>query len=164
MTPQPTPTHASTEEARLHTAAVDLDRAHAEVKAEIARVDTKAGLLLALEGAAAAGLWTAATARPLPALATALACVSGALIVAAVIVLLLAVRPRLGGRHGFPLWATLTPAELSGHLAEQDLAEDIAGLARLATDKFERLQHAVDLTLAAIAPAVLAVAATLAAR
>jgi len=152
----------------MQTTTTHLDRAHAEVRAEIARVDTKAGLLLALEGAAAAGLWTAATVRPLPAPAVALLAVSGAFVVAAVVVLLLAVRPRLdspgGVRHGFPLWATLTPVELGEHLAEQDLAADIAGLARLATAKFGRLQHAVDLTLTAIAPAVLAVAAALTAR
>ena len=42
----------------------ELIAAHAEVKAEIARTDSKTGLLLAFVGAVMAGAWT--TAKDLP--------------------------------------------------------------------------------------------------
>lgn len=131
----------------MSTTGRDLMAAHAEVKAEIARTDTKTGLLLAFVGAVLAGAWTVA--RDLP-LNTA-ACVTGGagmgLLVVAAGLLLRSVRPNLRGRHGFPLWATLTAEEITGAVAS-DLAADIAGLSRLAVAKFRCLRRAVDLTTA----------------
>ncbi|MFH9073213.1 Pycsar system effector family protein [Streptomyces alboflavus] len=129
--------------------------AHAEVKAEIARTDTKTGLLLAFVGAVFAGAWTVGRALPvnLP------ACLAGVLgmglLVAAAGLLLRSVRPNLRGRHGFPLWATLTPEEIPAALSS-DLAADIAGLSRLAVAKFTCLRRAVDLTCAGGALLILA--------
>ncbi|MFE1323682.1 Pycsar system effector family protein [Streptomyces sp. NPDC058741] len=138
----------------------NLAAAHAEVKAEIARTDTKTGLLLAFVGAVLAGAWTVARDLPL----TPLACLVGGagmvLLVAAAGVLLRSTRPNLSGRHGFPLWATLTAEEITTAV-QRDLAADIAGLSRLAVAKFTSLRRAVDLTLTGGAMLVLAALLTL---
>ncbi|MFF7980201.1 Pycsar system effector family protein [Streptomyces sp. NPDC007901] len=130
--------------------------AHAEVKAEIARTDNKTALLLAFVGAVLASAWTAGNSLPLNALAVVVGVLGMALLVAAASVLLTAVRPNLKGRHGFTLWATLTPAEIAESMST-DLAADIAGLSRLAVAKFTCLRRAVDLTRAGGALLVLAV-------
>ncbi|MFD0305088.1 Pycsar system effector family protein [Streptomyces sp. NPDC127119] len=125
-----------------------LAAAHAEVKAEITRTDTKTGLLLAFVGAVLAGSWTVAKDMPM----TLPACIVGglgmALLVGAAGLLLRSVRPNLGGgRHGFPLWATLTADEITATLSS-DRAAHIAGLSRIAVAKFTGLKRAVDLTCA----------------
>jgi hypothetical protein len=124
-----------------------LAAAHAEVKAEITRTDTKTGLLLAFVGAVLAGSWTVAKDMPI----TLTACIVGglgmALLVAAAGLLLRSVRPNLRGRHGFPLWATLTAEQITAALAT-DRAADVAGLSRIAVAKFTGLRRAVDLTCA----------------
>ncbi|GHA41101.1 hypothetical protein GCM10010372_46510 [Streptomyces tauricus] len=133
-----------------------LAAAHAEVKAEIARTDTKTGLLLAFVGAVLAGSWAVAKDMPmnLP------ACIAGglgmALLIAAAGLLLRSVRPNLGGgRHGFPLWATLTTDEITASLSN-DGAAHIAGLSRIAVAKFTGLKRSVDLTCAGGALLILA--------
>lgn len=133
----------------------DLMTAHAEVKAEIARTDTKTGLLLAFVGAVLAGAWTVAKDLPLTAPAYVVGAGGMALLVGAAGLLLRSVRPNLRGRHGFPLWATLTAAEVNEAMA-RDLAADIAGLSRLAVAKFTCLRRAVDLTCAGGALLILA--------
>ncbi|WP_030618562.1 Pycsar system effector family protein [Streptomyces achromogenes] len=124
----------------------DLRAAHAEVKAEIARTDGKTSLLLAFVGAVLAGAWSVGhdIALGWPARITGGA--GMAVLLAAAGLLLRSVRPALGG-HGFPLWATLTPDEITAAVS-RDLAADIAGLSRLAVSKFSCLRRAVDLTLA----------------
>ncbi|WP_410537487.1 Pycsar system effector family protein [Streptomyces sp. KL2] len=129
--------------------------AHAEVKAEIARTDTKTGLLLAFVGAVFAGAWTVARDVPLNWPAVVVGGYGLALLLAAAGLLLRSVRPNLRGRHGFPLWATLTAEEITTAV-ERDLAADIAGLSRLAVAKFTNLRRAVDLTLTGGAMLVLA--------
>ncbi|MFF7561105.1 Pycsar system effector family protein [Streptomyces pseudovenezuelae] len=131
----------------MSTLQQDLTAAHAEVKAEIARTDTKVALLLAFVGAVLAGAWTIARDLSL----TPAACTVGGcgmtLLVGAAGLLLQSVRPNIKGRHGFPLWATLTPDQITAAVS-RDLAADIAGLSRLAVAKFTGLRRAVDLTLA----------------
>ena len=78
-----------------------------------------------------------------------------ALLIAAAGMLLRSVRPNLSGRHGFPLWATLTPEEIPAAVGG-DRAADIAGLSRLAVAKFTCLRRAVDLTQAGGALLILA--------
>ncbi|NSL43508.1 Pycsar system effector family protein [Streptomyces sp. 8P21H-1] len=133
----------------------NLAAAHAEVKAEIARTDTKTGLLLAFVGAVLAGSWTVAK----DVLLTAPAYVAGgagmALLVVAAGLLLRSVRPNLRGGHGFPLWATLTPEQITATLSE-DLSADVANLSRIALAKFTGLRRAVDLTCAGGALLILA--------
>jgi len=125
----------------------NLSAAHAEVKAEIARTDAKTALLLAFVGAVLAGAWTVARDLPL----NMSACVTGGagltLLVGAAGLLLRSVRPNLSGRHGFPLWATLTAEEITAAV-RRDMAADIAGLSRLAVAKFTSLRRAVDLIAA----------------
>ncbi|GAA2400270.1 Pycsar system effector family protein [Streptomyces coeruleofuscus] len=131
----------------MSTTTRSLTAAHAEVKAEITRTDTKTGLLLAFVGAVLAGAWTVARDLPmnLPAYLAGGAGIT--LLVVAAGLLLRSTRPNLRGRHGFPLWATLTAEEITAAVAT-DLAADIAGLSRLAVAKFTALRRAVDLTLA----------------
>ncbi|MFF5647924.1 Pycsar system effector family protein [Streptomyces collinus] len=124
-----------------------LTAAHAEVKAEITRTDTKTGLLLAFVGAVLAGAWTVARDLPLNLPAYFAGGAGIALLIAAAGLLLRSTRPNLRGRHGFPLWATLTAEEITDAVAT-DLAADIAGLSRLAVAKFTTLRRAVDLTCA----------------
>ncbi|MFI5548841.1 Pycsar system effector family protein [Streptomyces sp. NPDC051738] len=121
--------------------------AHAEVKAEIARTDTKTGLLLAFVGAVLAGAWTVARDLPLNLPAYMAGGLGLALLAAAAGLLLRSVRPNLRSRHGFPLWATLTPQEIPAAVSS-DFAADVAELSRLAMAKFTCLRRAIDLTCA----------------
>ncbi|MFF8677226.1 Pycsar system effector family protein [Streptomyces sp. NPDC015237] len=133
----------------------NLSAAHAEVKAEIARTDTKTALLLAFVGALLAGTWTVARDLPLTVPALITGGLGLALLIGAAGLLLRSVRPNLGGRHGFPLWATLTADEIGAAVAG-DLAADIAGLSRIAVAKFTCLRRAVDLTMTGGALLILA--------
>jgi hypothetical protein len=133
----------------------NLSTAHAEVKAEITRTDTKTGLLLAFVGAVLAGAWTVARDLPMNLPAYIAGGLGMALLVAAAGLLLRSTRPNLRGRHGFPLWATLTAEEITTAV-ERDMAADIAGLSRLAVAKFTTLRRAVDLTCAGGALLILA--------
>ncbi|MGW6911650.1 Pycsar system effector family protein [Streptomyces sp. NPDC054940] len=139
----------------MSTTTRSLTAAHSEVKAEIARTDTKTGLLLAFVGAVLAGSWTIARDLPLSVPAVVVGGLGMALLVAAAGLLLRSVRPNLRGRHGFPLWATLTTEEITTAVCT-DLAADIAGLSRLAVTKFTCLRRAVDLTLSGGALLILA--------
>ncbi|WP_329023339.1 Pycsar system effector family protein [Streptomyces sp. NBC_00690] len=132
----------------MSTPETKLSAAHAEVKAEIAHTDTKTGLLLAFIGAVLAGTWTVAKDTPLSTASLAVGGAGMALLVTAAALLLRSVRPNIKGRHGFPLWATLTAEEITAHLSEDRLSTDIAGLSRLAVAKFTGLCRAVDLTCA----------------
>ncbi|BBC33579.1 hypothetical protein SGFS_048730 [Streptomyces graminofaciens] len=138
----------------------NLTIAHAEVKAEIARTDNKTGLLLAFVGAVLAGAWTVAKDMPLTPAAYAVGGFGVALLVVAAGLLLRSVRPNIRGRHGFPLWATLTAEEITARLGEDRLSADIAGLSRLAVVKFTGLRRAVDLTCVGGALLVLALLLT----
>ncbi|MFI7393876.1 Pycsar system effector family protein [Streptomyces tendae] len=133
----------------------NLTAAHAEVKAEITRTDTKTALLLAFVGALLAGTFTLAREVPLTVPAIVVGSLGLALLVSAAGLLLRSVRPNLSGGHGFPLWATLTADEISAAVT-RDLAADIAGLSRLAVAKFTSLRRAVDLTLTGGALLILA--------
>ncbi|MGW3571633.1 Pycsar system effector family protein [Streptomyces sp. NPDC000941] len=133
----------------MSTLDANLTAAHAEVKAEIARTDGKASLLLAFIGAVLAGVWTAANAH----LLTPAYVVGGMgvlLLVTAAGLLLRVVRPNLSGAAvaGFPLWARLTADQVRTVLAEDRRGEDIANLSRLALVKFAALQRAIDVTRA----------------
>ncbi|MFF7326992.1 Pycsar system effector family protein [[Kitasatospora] papulosa] len=142
------------------TPAQALTAAHAEVKAEIARTDTKTGLLLAFVGALLAGAWTVAKDAPLNLPAILIGGLGMGLLIAAAGLLLRSVRPNLNGRHGFVLWATLTAEEIPTTLSG-DLSVAVAGLSRLAVTKFTGLRRAVDLTCAGGALLVLAALLTL---
>ncbi|MGW1558518.1 Pycsar system effector family protein [Streptomyces sp. NPDC002144] len=137
-----------------------LAAAHAEVKAEIARTDSKTALLLAFVGAVLAGAWSLARDLPHPLAAAIVGGAGMVLLVAAAGLLLRSVRPNLRGRHGFPLWATLTADEVTDTVNGGDLAADVAGLSRLAVAKFTLLRRAVDLTCTGGALLILALLLT----
>ena len=139
----------------MTTTGQNLSAAHAEVKAEIARTDNKTALLLAFVGAVLAGAWTIASSLPLTPPAVVVGALGMGLLVGAAGLLLRSTRPNLSGRHGFPLWATLTPEQIADAVSG-DLAADIAGLSRLAVAKYTGLRRAVDLTLTGGALLVLA--------
>ncbi|MFE3866199.1 Pycsar system effector family protein [Streptomyces goshikiensis] len=128
-----------------------LTAAHAEVKAELARTDSKAGLLLAFVGAVMAGAWTTAKDLPLTLPAYVIGGAGLALLLAAAVLLLRSVRPRLGGDGGFPLWATLTPQQIAATTETHNLAvaADVVNFSRIAVAKYTLLRRAVDLVLAA---------------
>ncbi|WP_405862840.1 DUF5706 domain-containing protein [Streptomyces sp. NBC_01515] len=134
----------------------NLTAAHAEVKAEIARTDNKTALLLAFVGAVLAGAWTIANGLPLSPPVLVVGALGMGLLIGAAGLLLRSARPNLSGRHGFPLWATLTPEQITDAVSG-DLAADIAGLSRLAVAKYTGLRRAVDLTLTGGALLILAV-------
>ncbi|MDQ0832792.1 hypothetical protein QF032_004636 [Streptomyces achromogenes] len=132
----------------MNTSTESLTVALAEVKAEITRTDSKTGLLLAFVGAVLAGTWTVTRGLPLNVAACVVGGLGMAVLVGAAGLLLRSVRPNLNGRHGFPLWATLTAEEITTSMSGRDLAADVAGLSRLAVAKFTCLRRAVDLTCA----------------
>ena len=132
----------------MSTPTENLTAQHAEVKAEIARTDNKTALLLAFVGAVGAGAWTVARDLPMTLPAYVVGELGLAFLIVAAGLLLRSVRPNLGGGHGFPLWATLTPQQITATAEARDLAADIAGLSRLAVAKFTCLRRAVDLTCA----------------
>ncbi|AYG80124.1 hypothetical protein DWB77_02250 [Streptomyces hundungensis] len=129
------------------TANDPLNTAHAEVKAEISRTDSKVSLLLAFIGALLAGAGSVAKDIAPGVSVCAVGGLGMATLVGAAGLLLRSARPNLRGRHGFPLWATLTAEEITAAVAT-DRAADIAGLSRIAVAKFTALRRAVDLTMA----------------
>jgi len=141
-----------------------LRAAHAEVKAEIARTDTKASLLLAFNGVGLAGVWSVGAQPWVPAAARIVGGLAVGLLLAAVALLLLVVRPRLSptaSKVGFPRWAELEAEELTRELAEDRTAEHVAALSRIAVAKMCRIQLAVTLTLLTGAPLLVAALITL---
>ncbi|MHB6909012.1 Pycsar system effector family protein [Streptomyces sp. DB-54] len=127
-----------------------LAAAHADVKAEISRTDTKASLLLAFDGAVLAGVWSIASSVHLSTAARIVGAAGVAVLLGAVTLLLRTVRPNLGGSRpvGFPLWATLTAGEVLDVLAVDDRAEHIATLSRIAVAKYGRLRRSINWTMA----------------
>lgn len=156
MTTQTTPdTHAA------GTVDRNLTDALAVLSAEIGRTDGKASLLLAFDGAVLAGLASVAT-QPLPTSARTVGGLAVTALAVAAAVLLLVVRPRLGGgdRASFPYWARLDAPGVRACMTGDTRAARVVVLSGIALRKFTRLRHAVDLSLTALA--LLAVAAGLA--
>ncbi|MGA5498699.1 Pycsar system effector family protein [Streptomyces cinereoruber] len=138
----------------------NLTEACRDTEAKIARVDTKASFLLAFDGAILAGLASLAD-KPIP-LPARIAGGAAALVLGiAAVLLLLAVRPNLGGRRrivreGFPRWAELEEPELLAALAQDTRAIQARALSLLAVAKFQGLIRAVDTILAGLALLLLA--------
>ncbi|MFT2014615.1 Pycsar system effector family protein [Streptomyces sp. 796.1] len=126
--------------------------AHAEVRAEIARADTKSALLLAYDAGLAAGTW--ATAHAGHPAATITAGLAGAATLASALLLLAVVLPRLrppGSQPagGFPRWAGLTAQQFRTEMTVDQRDRDTVGLARLAVRKMALFAHAVRASAAA---------------
>lgn len=135
-----------------------LDHAVQDTDAKIARTDSKASLLLAFTGAVLAGLASMAGA-PMPPVTAALGGTAVLALVAAAVLLLLVVRPRLGGtdRASFPYWAGLRDdASVLDSMTGDTRPARIRVMSVIATRKFVFLQRAVDTILAALALLLLA--------
>ncbi|MEE6269157.1 Pycsar system effector family protein [Streptomyces diastatochromogenes] len=138
----------------------NLDDACHDAEAKISRTDSKASLLLAFVGAVLAGLASLAD-KKLP-LATQITGGTAVLaLVAAAVLLLLVVRPNLGGKgrvvqEGFPCWAQLSEDDLLAAMRQDTRVTRAKSLSMVAVAKFRRLTHAVDTILAALALLLLA--------
>jgi hypothetical protein len=133
----------------------------AEVQVQIGRADTKASILFGLSLAALTGGSALSITAHLHGLAVVSAAFSACLIGAALILLGAAVRPALGGNHGFVRWAN-APTDVSlrldliGTVPEMVRVRQLQTLAQSAQRKYRRVRLAVDLLGAALAGAFLA--------
>lgn len=142
------------------------------VESQFARADTKAGLLLALTGGAAAAGPLVLLSTPLPLVAAIPAWCGTALFGAAAAFAALAVRPNLktssGRRYGFMVYAYLhvddIPSEVGEAHSERVLAERLRNLSLAALAKYRRIQYAVDLALGGLATGALAAIAAVVIR
>ncbi|MFI2511314.1 Pycsar system effector family protein [Streptomyces sp. NPDC018972] len=75
----------------------------------------------------------------------------------ATVLLLLVVRPRLGGQDhaSFPYWAQLAETEIHASMTSDTRTARIRILSGIAAAKFTKLRRAVDYTLAALALAAI---------
>ncbi|MFI6513325.1 Pycsar system effector family protein [Streptosporangium sp. NPDC050855] len=158
-TRRPVPAHLQRVDAE---GATDLIAEAAAARSELARTDTKAGLLLSVAGTAASvllGLGVLASGM-LPAGRVGLGA-AVALLAAAAATVLTVIRPSLprpGSGTGFTAHATLDDAEqLLSALAddpETRRAKDVIRLSQIAAAKYRRLRVATDLMLLALAVVV----------
>jgi hypothetical protein len=131
-----------------------------DVQAQLARADTKASILFGLSLAALTGGTAVASKAHLSDLATLAAALTACLIMSALVLLGMAIRPALlGGQHGFLRWAdAATVADLAADLADQESFDPVRHLwllARSVRRKYVRVRTAVDLLGAALASAAL---------
>lgn len=127
-----------------------------EVRAELARADSKASTLMAVAGAAVTvGVaFLARTDLPGPALAAGV--VTVALVGTAVALLAGAVRPCLGGGQGLVRYAAALPGDLMTEATASPLtvageqAHHLVWLSRTAVRKYRRVRASVDLLLASL--------------
>ncbi|MGH4028510.1 Pycsar system effector family protein [Actinomycetota bacterium Odt1-20B] len=128
--------------------ALDADLAH--VSTEIARADQKAALLIGLAGAGLAVVAAAVRDYQLPVASQVIGGAGVAAFLAAIVTLLLVVRPNTSGGApaGWPRWATCTPEQVLEHLAVDQRAERLCRLSRLCARKMRGIRHAVHLLLA----------------
>jgi hypothetical protein len=154
------PTTPHTTDQTTPTTNKNLDDACHDVEAKISRTDNKASLLLAFNGAVLAGLASVAD-KDLPLPAQLFGGAAVLTLAASAVLLLLVVRPNLGGRgrvvrEGFPRWAQLSEEDLLIAMGQDTRVVRVQALSLIAVAKFERLACAVDIILAALALLVLA--------
>ncbi|MCP9205517.1 Pycsar system effector family protein [Streptomyces sp. NEAU-Y11] len=141
-----------------------LAAAHTEVVAEIARADSKAGTLLAALGLPMAVLVVAVPGRHLDPVTSALTGLGAAGLIAAMLVTLDVIRPRIGGpvRGGFLHWATCDPGDVAASLTADHAPARLVKLSKIARRKYARLKIAIDITSGALGAFALALLAALA--
>ncbi|MFI9051949.1 Pycsar system effector family protein [Streptomyces sp. NPDC053427] len=128
------------------------------LQADLARTDAKASLLLALSGAALVALASTASSLHPTVPAAAAASLAAAALLASTMILLLAIRPHLGG-SGWTSWSRLSTDQLRDELTSGYQVEHLRFMATLAMRKFRLIQAAVDCMLAGLG--LLAVTAVL---
>lgn len=138
-----------------------LDVANTTVLAEISRTDAKSGVLLTSFSLPLAALVAAVPGHALPPMAAILVAAGTVGLVAAMLVVLLVVRPRLTGaaRGSFLYWSLCTPEDLVEDLKNPgDRATHVIQLSQIARRKYRGLRIAGDITgasLVALAAALL---------
>ncbi|MEU3978456.1 Pycsar system effector family protein [Streptomyces bacillaris] len=131
----------------------NLDTAIAYAGSDLARTDTKAGLLLTLDGLLVAALSLSGT--DFTALSLVLAVIGAVALVGSVVLSLLVIRPRLNSRNlddrsSYGYYATADPDEITAALAEDRRPGRLTVLSRIALRKMRLLRVAGDTTLAAV--------------
>lgn len=130
-----------------------LDAATATVLAEISRTDAKSGVLLTAFSLPLAALVAAVPGKPLPGLSAVLVATGTVGLVAAMLVVLVVVRPRLTGhdRGSFLYWSLCSTEQLLADLdAPADRAAHVVTLSRIARRKYAGLRLAGDITAVAL--------------
>ncbi|MFG2910913.1 Pycsar system effector family protein [Kitasatospora sp. NPDC048286] len=116
---------------------------------EVARTDSKAGLLLGLDGvlAAAVAILAQANGASLPVITPA-----AALLLTATLLAVLVVRPRITNRDhsSYTHWATCDPAELRAELVPDRRLDRLRVLSAICHRKMFLLRWASDFTIAAL--------------
>ncbi|MFF9345339.1 Pycsar system effector family protein [Streptomyces sp. NPDC014773] len=129
-----------------------LDATLAYTAADLTRTDTKAGLLLTLDGLLVAALSLAGT--DLTGLALVLAVVGALALIASVVLALLVIRPRLArgceDQGGYIYLAGADAAAITQALAADHRVTRLQALARIALAKMKVLRVAGDATLVAV--------------
>ncbi|MER7050496.1 Pycsar system effector family protein [Streptomyces jumonjinensis] len=130
-----------------------LDKALAYVTGEITRTDTKAGALLTSFSIPLAVLVAVVPGRNLPTASTVLVAIGALGLVAAMVVVLLVVRPRISGapRGSYLYWADCTADQVLEDVATDRRAERIASLSRILRTKYKALRLAIEITAASLA-------------
>ncbi|MET9534698.1 Pycsar system effector family protein [Streptomyces sp. NPDC006649] len=132
-----------------------LNAALAHTVSEISRTDTKAGLLLTLDGLLVAALSFLGT--HVHGLALVLAVLGAVALVGGVVLALLVIRPRLvapgqtvSDRGHFGFYATAEPAEIAAALTEDRRPARLHALSRIALRKMVQLRRSGDASLLAV--------------
>ncbi|MFJ8141019.1 Pycsar system effector family protein [Streptomyces sp. NPDC096013] len=116
---------------------------------ELMRHDTKASLLIAIDGGILALVATITRSEDLGWEV----CLPGtfglAVLAASILILLLSIRPALAGRagEGWELWADLDRETIMAHMRTDRSPERVLFLSRIVRRKFQQLQIAVDLLI-----------------
>ncbi|MFE4582926.1 Pycsar system effector family protein [Streptomyces chartreusis] len=141
---------------------VRLDAAITAVLAEISRTDAKSGVLLTAFSLPLAALVATIPGRTLPGASGLLVGVGTVGLLAAMLVVLFVIRPRLGGaaRGSYLYWSLCTTEELIEDLTvPTNQAEHVIHLSNIAKRKYRGLRFAGDITgvsLVALAAALVA--------
>jgi hypothetical protein len=138
-----------------------LERAADDVEAKISRTDSKATSMLTAVGVPFAVL-LALHPSHLPLFPQVLMISGWIGLLVALVLICLVLRPTLcvSKPVGFVRWAQLNPLELGAHLAEEDTAESVVLLSRLALRKYTWLRWSIHVTVAAVVVLAAALAAT----
>ncbi|MEV0375295.1 Pycsar system effector family protein [Streptomyces sp. NPDC050636] len=125
------------------------------LQGDLARSENKASLLLALAAAALVAVISAGASLHLTVFAAVVGSLGAAALLAAALVLLLAVRPDLGGT-GWTSWPHLSTEQLREQLASGYQLDHLRFMATLAARKFRLIRAAVDCLFAGLALLALA--------
>ncbi|UZI33986.1 Pycsar system effector family protein [Streptomyces sp. VB1] len=130
-----------------------LDAANATVLAEIGRTDAKSGVLLTTFSLPLAALIAVVPGKDLPPLVATLVGTGAVGLIAAMLVVLIVVHPRLGGaaRGSFLYWSLCTPEDLLKDLQHPgDRVAHIIHLSQIARRKYKGLRLAGIITGASL--------------